>query len=274
LEVVMMPDDSSVRVLDRASQVLDCFSPAQPRLRIADIRRMTGLPPTTVSRIVRTLLALDLLERDGDDYRLGLRVLVWTAPATAGSQLVAVAGQVAEQVRDYTGETTGVAVRQGASRVTVLCSLSQHSVIFNSYVGQVRPLHAGASGKVFMAYDETALDAALRKGLTRFTDRTATDADALRAELAAIRELGWAFSEGENEIGLNSIGVPIFGSDGAIVGALGVGGPSFRLTRDTAEEFVPAVVAAGLSISQRLGYTRHLRVEPSPAADPATGRAR
>lgn len=269
-----MPDETSVRVLERASQVLDCFSPTEPRLRIADLRRMTGLPATTVNRIVKTLVAQDLLQRDGEEYRLGLRVLVWTAPAIAGSQLVAVAGPVAEQIRDYSGETTGISVHQGVNRVTVVAALSKHSVIFNGYVGQVRPLHAGASGKIFLAYDQAALDAALRRGLTRFTDRTTTDADVLRTELAAVRELGWAFAESENETGLNSLGVPIFGPSGAIVGALGVGGPSFRLTRQSAEEFAPAVVAAGLSISQRLGYTGHLRVEPNASARRANEQAR
>jgi DNA-binding IclR family transcriptional regulator len=265
-----MPDDSSVRVLERASQVLDCFSLAEPRLRIADIRRMTGLPATTVNRIVKTLVAENLLEREGDDYRLGLRVLVWGAPATAGSQLVAVSGPVVEQIRDFTGESTAVSVRQGASRVIVQSALSKQSVIFNSYVGQVRSLHAGASGKIFLAYEDAALDAALRKGLTRHTEHTRTDVDELRAELTDIRELGWAFAEGENEIGLNSLAAPVFGPTGALVGSLGVGGPSFRLSRSAAEEWVPAIVAAGLSISQRLGYTKHLTARSDAPAGGGT----
>ncbi|MEU6409024.1 IclR family transcriptional regulator [Microbispora sp. NPDC046933] len=268
-----MPDDSSVRVLERACQVLDCFTAAQPRLRIADLRRLTGLPPTTVARIVKTLVAEELLERNGDEYRLGLRVLVWTAPATAGSDLIAVSGPVVEQVRDYTGETTGVYVRQGANRVAVSVALSNFSVIYRGHVGQVRPLHAGAAGKVFMAFDEAALDAALRRGLARFTDRTITNPDRLRDELAAVRELRWAFAAEENEAGLNSLAAPILGANGLIVATLAVGAPSFRLSREAAEGMVPMVCAAALSISQRLGYTGHLTTAAERAAAAAPKEA-
>jgi IclR family acetate operon transcriptional repressor len=250
-----MADDSSVRVLERACQVLDCFSAEAPRLRIADIRRLTNLPATTVARIVKTLVVEELLQRDGDDYLVGLRVLVWTAPATAGSDLMASAGPVVEQLRDYTRETTGLYVRQGANRVVVVASLSTYSVVYRAQVGQILPLHTGAAGKVLMAYDPAALDAALRKGLTAFTPKTITKKSELREQLAEVRDQGWAYASEENEVGLNSIAVPVFGPTGHVVGALAVGGPSFRLTRDAAEAIATTMVDAGLTLSKRLGYT-------------------
>ena len=81
-----MAEESSVRVLERACEVLDCFTRRQPRLQIGDIRRITGLPATTVARLVRTLVAQELLQRDGNEYQLGLRVMVWTAPAAAAER--------------------------------------------------------------------------------------------------------------------------------------------------------------------------------------------
>jgi DNA-binding IclR family transcriptional regulator len=249
-----MADDSSVRVVERACQVLDCFSVSAPQLRIADIRRLTQLPATTVARIVKTLVAEELLERDGDVYRLGLRVLVWSAPATAGSDLIAAAGPVVEQVRDGNGETTGLYVRQGSNRVAVVVSLSTYSVSFYIQVGNVRPLHAGAAGKVFMAYDPAALDAATRRGLTAITPKTVTRKADLRQQLEVIRARGWGFSADENEIGLSSMAVPIFSGTGQIIGSLASGGPSFRLTPQAAEAAAPAMIAAGAALSQRMGY--------------------
>jgi IclR family acetate operon transcriptional repressor len=250
-----MPDDSSVRVLERACQVLDCFSSDSPRLRIADIRRLTGLPPTTVARIVKTLVAEELLERDGDDYRVGLRVLVWTGPATAGSDLFAAAGAVVEQIRDHTHETAALYIRQGTNRVVVVASLSTYSVVYRAEVGQILPLHSGAAGKVFMAYDPAAHDAALRKGLKAFTAKTVTNKTELRKQLSAVRDRGWAFASEENELGLNSLAVPVFGPARTIVAALAIGGPSLRLTPTAATDTAPVLVQAGLSLSKRLGYT-------------------
>lgn len=273
---VAMPEDGSVRVLERACLVLDCFTVKEPRLGVADIRRLTGLPATTVARIVKTLVAQDLLEREGDEYRLGLRVLVWQAPATAGSDLLAAAGPLVEQIRDHTGESTGVYVRQGAHRVAVAAAASTHSIIYQGYVGQVMPLHAGSAGRVFMAYDPAALDAAVRAGLTAYTEHTTTQVGELEARLAEVRDRGWAYSAEDREYGLSSLAAPVFGAGGQIIAALAVGAPSFRLTAERAAEYGPVVATAALSLSQRLGYVGHLvnRADGAATSPETTGRAR
>lgn len=264
-----MSDEGSVRVLERAGMVLDSFTPQRPRLQIADIRKSTGLPATTVARIVKTLVAQNLLEREGDEYRLGLRVLVWQAPASAGSDLIAAAGPIVEQIRDHTGESTGVYVRQGVHRVGVVVANSTRSIIYRGYVGQVMPLQAGSAGKVFMAFDPAALDAAVRAGLSPITARTTTDPDQLAAELADVRECGWAHSSGDREDGLSSVAAPVFGPAGDVVAALAIGGPTFRLTDEVAANHGPLVSAAALSLSQHLGYVAHL----TSATDLTAGRA-
>lgn len=260
-----MADEGSVRVIERVCLVLDCFSKERPRLQIGDVRELTGLPATTVARIVKNLVAQRLLERDGTHYRLGLRVLVWSAPAKAASDLIVAAGPVIDHIRDLTGETTGIYVRQGAVRVGVAAAMSDRSIIYNGYVGQVMPLHAGAAGKTFMAFDSAALKSALDAGLTRYTDATTTDAAQLRRELETVRRHGWSYSSGEREPGLSSLAAPIFDSAGDITSAITVGGPTFRLTATAAEEFGPLIAAAGTSISQRLGYVGHLSDEATPA---------
>jgi DNA-binding IclR family transcriptional regulator len=253
-----MTDEGSVRVIERVCLVLDCFSKQRARLQVGEIRELTGLPATTVSRIVKSLVSQRLLERDGNDYRLGLRVLVWSAPARAASDLMVAAGPVIDQIRDLTGETTGIYVRQGAVRVGVSVAMSERSIVFNAYVGQVMPMHAGAAGKTFMALDPEALAAALHAGLTRYTGATTTDAAELRRELEIVRRDAWCYTSEEREPGLSSIAAPIFDSAGDITATIAVGGPTFRLDAAAAAEFGPLIAAAGLSISQRLGYVAHL----------------
>lgn len=250
-----MADESSVRVLRRACEVLDCFSSDEPRLPIAVIRDRTGLPATTVARLVKTLVSENLLARDGDEYRLGLRVLVWGVPATAGSDLIAAATPVVEYLRDVTKESAGLYVRQGASRVAVVSVQSQHSIVYRGFVGQVLPLHAGAAGKVFMALDDDALSAALSEGLKVLTHATITDEHLLTRQLDDVRARGWAFAMEEREPGLNSLAAPVFNPSGRVIATLAIGGPSFRLTPEKADEFGDLVATAGLALSKRLGFT-------------------
>lgn len=245
---------SGVRVLGRACDVLDCFTESAPRLGVGDIRDRTGLPATTVARIVATLLQEGLLVREGDAYRVGLRVLVWSAPARSGSSLLGIARPFVEQVRDTTGESAGLYVRQDATRVLVESAPSNHSVIYRGYVGQILPLHAGAPGKCFLAYDEDALSAAKEAGLEKYTDSTVDSTAELDKQLDEVRERGWAYTEGEREVGLNSVAAPVLGYGGRPEAVLAIGGPSTRLDRGVAERVGPIVAATAQAIAARMGY--------------------
>jgi IclR family acetate operon transcriptional repressor len=70
----------------------------------------------------------------------------------------------------------------------------------------------------------------LGTALTALTDSTPTDATALRAELTAIRELGYSSSHGERQSDAGSIASTLFGFDGDVCGAVSVCGPRSRFT--------------------------------------------
>lgn len=245
----------SVQVLEKAGKVLDCFSADNPAMRVGDIRERTGLPATTCLRIVRTLVEQDLLQREGDVYRIGLRVVVWGAAATAGSVLLAAAEPVVRRLRDDTGETAALFVRQDGQRVIVDVAESRHSIIFRGYVGEAMPLAAGAAGKVFMAWDPAALDRAKDVGVQQFTPGTITDWSDIERQLAAGRELGYVFADQEREVGLSSVAAPVFGPGGRLVAVLSVGAPCFRLTGDRVRDLGPEVATSATALSRAIGWS-------------------
>ncbi|MFC5063337.1 IclR family transcriptional regulator [Actinomycetospora atypica] len=258
-----MPDNQpSILVMEKAVRVLDCFSPEHTRLSLSEIRRLTGMPNSTVARLVRTLVASELLQRIGDDYCVGLRVLSWATAASAGSDLLAAAEPVVAHLRDVTGETAGLYIRRGTTRVAVIVRLSPRSIIFRCDVGQLAPVRVGAGGKVFMAYDEQVLNAVLVETAEQAPDESRT---ALDRQLEFVRTNGWLLTEQERETGLNSMAAPVFDASGGVVAALAVGGPSFRLDATMAEEFGPVVAEAARALSRRLGHDR-------TATAPATER--
>lgn len=255
----------SVQVLAKVMRILDCFTPDQPRLTVVEIKRVTGLPTTTTARLVKTLVDHDLLRRSGDQYSIGLRSLSWTAAATAGSELLEAVGPVLTELRDLSGETSGVYVRRGNSRVAVAVELSQRSVVYQARVGQVMPMHAGAAGKVFMAFDDDVFRAAVAQEGPDAGGALA-ELGSLHAELNSVRVRGWAYTQGEREVGLNSMAVPVRDASGLVIATLAVGGPSFRLTPEVAERIGPEMALAADRLSRRLGWR-----EPAIQEHPSVG---
>lgn len=248
--------DSPIQVVSKVVQVMDCFALSTPVLTVSEIRRTTGLPATTCARILRSLVAADLLERNGEEYRTGLRVLAWSASASAGSRLVAAAGPVIDSLRDQTLETAGVFVRNGANRRMALAvAESTQRIIYRVDIHQVMPMHTGAIGKVFMAFDPAAWQLAETAGFKAFTDSTVTEPSALQHQLERVRVEGYAVARDEREQGLSSIAAPVFQADGRLIAAVGLGLPSFRFGPDDQPRLVAAVVAAGEVLSEALGYS-------------------
>ncbi|MCX2963204.1 IclR family transcriptional regulator [Gordonia aquimaris] len=253
----------SVQVLGKIMRILDSFTPDQPRLTITEIRRITGLPPTTTARLVRTLVDHDLLRRTEDHYSIGLRSLSWTEAATAGSDLLEALGPVLVELRDLSGETSGAYVRRGNSRVAIAVELSQRSVVYQARVGQVMPMHAGAAGKVFMAFSDDIYRAAVAQEGPD-AGGALSDLGALRSECDSIRAQGWAYTQGEREVGLNSLAAPVRDTSGLIIATLAIGGPSLRLSPEVAERLGPEIALSAERLSRRLGW----RDEASPADTP------
>jgi IclR family acetate operon transcriptional repressor len=243
-----------ILVLQKVRQILECFSIASPSMSLQQITRATGLPPSTCQRLVHNLVREGFLDRDEDRYRIGLGLVRWSAPGTLGLDLVQLTRPVLQQLRDDTGETACLYVRDGAYR-TVVGLAQTHNVVMRMFmVGMVMALHAGSAGKVFMAFDPTARAAAVSHGLTRHTPRTIVDIDLLDQQLKEIRSAGYATSFEERDTGAASISAPVFGLPGDLVAVLGIAAPTQRLTPAQVPDLAPRVVAAAAEASRRLGF--------------------
>ncbi len=110
-----------------------------------------------------------------------------------------------------------------------------------SDAGKVGPAYCTGVGKAMLAHLppdelETALS---QQSFHRFTPNTMTDAQALRAELEAIRARGHAFDREEHEPGIICIAMPILTRAGRVLGALSVTGSTSRMTLEELEELAP-----------------------------------
>jgi len=159
------------------------------------------------------------------------------------------------ELRDQTHESVHLAVLEGMEAVIIDTEDSYFVVRAVNVPGQHLPAHAVSTGKVMLAYQwEVRLREILtHTTLTRYTDRTITDARLLLEELRRVRSLGYAISCGELEEGIDAVAAPIFDHLGTVVAAVSIGGPSERC-RPKQSELITAVTRAGQQISQALHY--------------------
>jgi len=262
------------RSIVRAISILDCFSAEQPQLGVREVARRLGLAASTVGRLLATLASAGVLtqNRASRTYMLGPRVLRWAGLYTGALDLRPAAKPVLERLRHITGETTTLYVQDGYERVCVECLEGPQSIRAVVRVGERMPLHAGAGGKVLIAFLPADRRAALlrRLPLTRFTPHTTTSRARLERDLATIRRQGYASTVGERFAGAASVAAPVFGADGSLIAAVNVFGPAHRFIGQRKIQYVRQVAKAAMEISRVMGYAGagHQRTNPARAAAP------
>lgn len=244
-----------ILVVRKVSAVLDVFTGEQSGLALKDIADATGFPTSTCARILYTLVDQGILERRGDEYRIGLAVLRWAGAALRAFDLVGLLTPIIERLRDVTGETAAVYVRQGTTRTCVAVAASRESVIWQCRVGLTTPLHVGSGGRAILAFDEEALRAVRDPGYdwVRFTDETVTSIEDLDEALALVRATGVAVSHEELDSGVAGVSGAVFGSAGEVLCSIGVSGPAQRFTAGDVERYVPCVLDAVGEASKLMG---------------------
>ena len=115
-------------------------------------------------------------------------------------------------------------------------------IAVGDWTGRSTPLHCVASGKVLLAaLAEREVLRIVRKGLAAYTERTITELEPLLEELARVRRRGYATALGEYELGLNAVAAPVHDARGAVIAAVDIWGPAFRLT----PRRIPELAVAG-----------------------------
>ncbi|WP_042300261.1 IclR family transcriptional regulator [Paraburkholderia kururiensis] len=217
-------NDTSYRVpgLERGLRILSEFSPREPVLDAPELSRRLGIPRTTVFRLLQTLESLGFLERADRDrnYRLGVAVLRLGFEYLSSLELTDLGLPLIEALRDATGLTTHIVIRDGRDIVFVAKAQS-HEPIFSSVkvnVGTRLPAHATTHGQVLMG--DLTLDE-LRalypeRQLERFTSSTPDTVEELFSRIREDAERGYAVSESSFERGISVVSAPVRNDTGRI----------------------------------------------------------
>jgi IclR family transcriptional regulator, KDG regulon repressor len=246
------PNRYLVEAADAALGVLQIVA-AKPDMRLSDIAADAGLNTSRVLRLLATLEHRGFVTRDADGrYRLGLQALVIGRHAEAQIDLVRIVQPYLDRLRDLTTESAQFRIRSGLANMCVAKADSPHHMRVHSVVGRNQSLNVGSS-KVILAYGDPALtDEVIAAGLPHYTDRTIVDPAALRAEIEATRARGYSVSKGERIVGAVSLGAPVFGRDGVLVGVISLLGPETRID-PMLDTCIRQLVETAAALSRELG---------------------
>jgi DNA-binding IclR family transcriptional regulator len=229
---------SGVGVIDKSAAILEALAASGP-LGLAELVDATGIPRPTAHRLAVALEAHGIVGRDDvGRFRLGVRLAAWGGRVAAlPPDLLEEAGDVLDRLRDETGESAQLYVRDGEHRVCVAAAERPSGLRDTVPVGARLALTAGSGAKVLLAWADP----------TSWPD--GVDGTALRA----VRRTGWAASVAEREAGVASVSAPVRDRDGGVIAALSVSGPIDRLGRRPGARFGETVTGAATELARRLG---------------------
>ena len=215
---------TGTRALDRAADLVALVVHADEPMSFADLQDASGLAKSTTSRMLTALERSGLLERDATgSYVAGRLFWLYAARHDPWEEMVRLADPVMQRIGEETGETVHLSVARGDRVVQVAQVDSTYLLGTRDWTEVDVPAHCSALGKVFLAWDALAL------------------------------------ADGELEIGLTGVAVPVFGTHGDVVASLGISGPTQRL-EDRLDELGRHLLDQSTALSSLLRGPAHRNV--------------
>lgn len=240
-----------------AIHLLKAFSEDEVEIGVSALAQKLKVAKSTVHRLAVTLVAEGLLEQNPETerYRLGVGLFGLGTLVRRRMNLSNEARPYLFDLRKHTGETIILGIPTDTEVMHVYDLESPQAVGIKSDLGARRPAHCTAVGRAIFAFaPEEMIERLLAGPLVGRTSHTITDPARVREIFAEVRQRGFAIEDEESELGIRAIAAPVRDSTGAVVGAVGVAGPSLRLSLEAIEKFVPPLLDTVATISSRLGH--------------------
>jgi len=248
----------SIRAVDRALDILLCFTRQTPELTMTQIAEQVGMHKSTVHRLLGTLEKKRFVDRDQVTgiYRPGIRLLQVAYLSLEHNDLRRLAAPFLRELGGQSLETVDLAVLDDNEVIYLDVIESPQRVKLAAAIGMRLPTYCTASGKAILAYlPEADVKRILMVGMPRHTEHTLVTPEALFENLRQVKDQGVAFSEQEYEEGINAIGVPILDLNRLPIASVAVAGPAYRLTRARMLEICPFILSTANSIAEKLNLS-------------------
>lgn len=223
--------------VERSFRVLQTVVAAEGSLGVREIGRRTGLPRSTVSRLVAMLSDIGMLARtQGGGVRPGSALATLQPEGSDAARIEDQLRPLLGELVSTFGENAALSVDDGDRLLYIAEAKVDHAVSVPDVTSIRHDFHTVAPGLATMAtFNDQRLDEYLDIGLQPATPHTITDANKVRARLELIRRAGHVWTNQELDVGVNGIAIALFeGAD--LAATISVFGPDYRFSESLRPE--------------------------------------
>lgn len=250
----------TVQSLLRALSLLKTLARHDQGLGLSEAAKETALAVSTAHRLLSTLQQENFVRFDAERgvWLVGVQSFIVGSAFLRSRELTGVARPIMRQLMEASGETVNLAVEESGEAVYVAQIECRKTMRAIARPGGRAAMHCSGVGKALLAAtpDEDVTRILAQRGLPVATPKTITSASALRAELNAIRQRGYAIDDEENGIGLRCVAAVVYDEDGRPIAALSLSGPTARIGDDLLPSLGQAISDAADRITSGLGGAR------------------
>ena len=241
-----------IKSVTRVSDILRTIQ-RRDEPRFSDVVDALDLSKGTVHTYLATLEAEGFVDRDDGVYRLGFRLVPMAETVRNETDLYRAAREEVENLARETDEYVHLTVADRGREVTIDERRGDNAIAMDYHLRMretAQHLHYTSTGKAMLAhFDRDRVDSIIEnEGLVAQTDRTITDPDELAAELAEIRQQGYAVNDEEEVRGMRSVGAVVQGIEDDVAGAISVTAPKSRLSGNRFTSEIPELVMQAANI--------------------------
>lgn len=240
----------------RSMDILELFFD-HPALTFQEMIDLSGIPKSSVYRMIRSLEEIGFLEKGEDTkYRLGTIFLKFGHLVSSRIDIRQIAVPIMEELHKEINEAINLAIREGDEAVYIEKIDKFQSVRLYTAVGRRSPLYAGACPRAILSFlsDEELSDYFRRVERHPIAMKTMLDEGQLRTSIQEARIHGFTVSHSELENYTAAVAAPIFDYKGEVIGGLSIAGLEAHYEGDIVERYSEKVKEAAQMISEAIGY--------------------
>lgn len=245
-----------VPAVDKAFRILSLLRNEGREMSVLEIAKATGFNSSTVHKLAVALNYHGALERNkmNKKYSLGIALIEYGEAVLSDLSTRQTAKSFLRELVEYSGESAALSILHGTKMVIVDIEESRAALRASPTIGIIAPATTTSNGKAVLAWlSESQVAKIIQKeGLPALTEKSITKPDVFLAELAAVRKRGYATDCEEYNEKLHAVSAPVFKSEGEVMGAISIIGPSFRMTQQQIRRFGKKCVETASRLSANL----------------------
>jgi DNA-binding IclR family transcriptional regulator len=248
----------SIRAIERAIQILNCFSFYQKEHTMKDLAKMTNLSKSTVFRLLQTLEKNKFIFRDpsSNKYSLGMKLFELGGIIFSTLSLRKAASRFLDQLETKVNHIVLLGILEEGELVYIDRREGNDPFTFTSEIGKRRPPHFGMLGKTLMAFlSEDEIDDLLKRyPLQKYASRSITNPKKFKTSLKEIRGKGYICEYNEAWEGVIGIAAPIRNYLGKVVAAVGTALTALNARSQEVKQTTHLITETAQRISEAMGY--------------------